>query len=255
MPIAPVKLFDSDPGKVVDFSAMSAGDIFNKSVLPRVKDFDALEYLQEGDSIRQAQLQRDTQEDLFRQQADDQFLASLSKTPQAQGPIDLEDYSIPVSEDGVDMPVAVSKSAGPVAPSLTEFVKGFEGFSARPYWDNKQWSIGYGTKATGQEGPITKQEAEQRLAQELAKAREHVVSRADKYGYKLNDNEIDALTSFAYNVGGIDQLTDSGRRSKAEVAAKIAAYNKSAGKPLKGLATRRAAEQNLFLQGYQPTQQ
>ena len=39
----------------------------------------------------------------------------------------------------------------------------------------------------------------------------------DKYSkYKWNQNEFDALVSFAYNIGSIDGLTSSGSRSKDE---------------------------------------
>ena len=71
----------------------------------------------------------------------------------------------------------------------------------------------------------------------------------DKYGtkYMWNQNEFDALVSFAYNVGSIDQLTAKGTRSRAEISEKILAYNRGGGKILAGLTRRRQAEQKLFL--------
>ena len=66
--------------------------------------------------------------------------------------------------------------------------------------------------------------------------------------YKLNQNEFDALTSFAYNVGSIDQLTANGTRSRDVIADKLMAYNKGGGKVLAGLTRRRQAERELFLE-------
>ena len=61
---------------------------------------------------------------------------------------------------------------------------------------------------------------------------------------------MDALTSFAYNVGNINQLTAGGTRQREEIAQKMLEYNKAGGKPLGGLTRRRQAESALFTQGY-----
>ena len=214
------------------------------------------EFLEEGRQKRAEQLQKDVEYDLFQQQQDDELLASF-KSGRAAEP--QEDYDmggfLPEPETGArtvaEAPMAGSATGAPVAAAdLTSFVKEFEGFYSRPYWDHKQWSIGHGTKATGREGPISKEEAAVRLGAELSKAQAHVLDRAKKYGYDFTPNEIDALTSFAYNVGNIDQLTDKGKRSKVEIAKAMLAYNKASGKVLKGLSKRRAAERDLFLSGY-----
>ena len=67
----------------------------------------------------------------------------------------------------------------------------------------------------------------------------------DKYHW--TQNEFDALISFAYNIGSIDQLTNYGKRSKKEIAQKMLLYNKAGGRKLRGLVRRRKAEQALFL--------
>ena len=64
--------------------------------------------------------------------------------------------------------------------------------------------------------------------------------------YRFNQNQFDALVSFAYNIGSIDTLTNNGKRSIAEISAKITSYNKGGGKVLPGLVRRRNAEKALF---------
>ena len=64
--------------------------------------------------------------------------------------------------------------------------------------------------------------------------------------YRWNQNQFDALVSFAYNIGNIDQLTAGGKRSIAEISAKIPEYCHAGGKELAGLVRRRAAEKELF---------
>jgi len=65
--------------------------------------------------------------------------------------------------------------------------------------------------------------------------------------YHWNENEAGALTSFAYNIGSIDELTKEGTRSKETIAKKMLLYNKARGRVLLGLKRRREAEHKLFL--------
>jgi len=70
----------------------------------------------------------------------------------------------------------------------------------------------------------------------------------DKYSaYNWNQNEYDALVSFAYNIGSIDGLTAKGARTRSEIAAKILEYNKAGGKVLAGLTRRRQEERALSI--------
>jgi GH24 family phage-related lysozyme (muramidase) len=64
--------------------------------------------------------------------------------------------------------------------------------------------------------------------------------------YHWNQNQFDALLSFCYNIGSIDQLTAHGKRSISEISQSILLYNKGGGKVLKGLVRRREFEKNLF---------
>lgn len=109
------------------------------------------------------------------------------------------------------------------------------------------WTIGYGHTAGVKAGDkISAAQAEAYLRADLEKYEKKV----DKYNkYNWSQNEFDALVSFTYNVGSIDQLTANGTRSKAVIAEKILLYNKAAGKVLSGLTKRRQAEKELFLNG------
>lgn len=71
-----------------------------------------------------------------------------------------------------------------------------------------------------------------------------VLKYQKRYGF--NSSQIDALTSFAFNIGSIDQLTDNGKRTIAQIRAKIPEYKKAGGKVLNGLVRRREAESRMF---------
>lgn len=91
---------------------------------------------------------------------------------------------------------------------------------------------------------ITSAKADELLAADCARFE----ARVARYtGYGWNQNEFDALVSFAFNVGSIAQLTANGKRSRAEIAAAMLRYNKANGKVLAGLTRRRKAERELFL--------
>ena len=91
---------------------------------------------------------------------------------------------------------------------------------------------------------ITKSKAIDLLKSDLEKFEKKV----NKYSsYNFTQNEYDALVSFCYNVGNIDQLTAKGTRSKKEIADKMLLYCKSGGKVIRGLQKRREKERALFL--------
>src|SRR6516225_3913845 len=75
-------------------------------------------------------------------------------------------------------------------------VKGFEGYSPRATWDYKQYSGGYGTRATpGQQ--FTPQSADSALQDEWYKAKTAV----DRFAPGLPQGPRDALTSLTFNAG------------------------------------------------------
>lgn len=142
-----------------------------------------------------------------------------------------------------------------VSKKCIEMVKEFEGLYLTTYKDAVGVNtIGYGitnadkaiTGTTIRKGmEIDKVTAEKWLIDSLNyKYLPLVMKYQGRYGF--NTSQIDALVSFAYNVGSIDQLTNNGKRSIKEIEAKITAYNKAGGKTLKGLVRRRLAELKMF---------
>ena len=142
-----------------------------------------------------------------------------------------------------------------ISDNCVNLVKQFEGCSLTAYQDSVGvWTIGYGTTnadksitgITVKSGvTITKSQAETFLKKSLNKKSLPKVTKYDSK-YDFNQNQLDALVSFAYNVGSIDGLTANGTRAIAEISAKFTAYNKAGGKELAGLTRRRKAEKELF---------
>lgn len=128
-------------------------------------------------------------------------------------------------------------------------IKSFEGCKLTAYKclpTEKYYTIGYGHYGSDVTAgmKITKEQAEELLLQDCKKAIKHVNSFMSKYNF--NQNQFDALVSFAFNVGSINQLTASGTRTLEQISSKITAYNKSGGRVIAGLVKRRAKEKELF---------
>lgn len=128
-----------------------------------------------------------------------------------------------------------------------DLIKSFEGCRLVAYkCPAGVWTIGWGHTGDVCEGQVIKQdEADQMLRDDMS-AYERKVSKYND-AYRWNQNEFDALTSFAYNVGSIDQLTAYGTRTRDVIADKLLAYNRGGGRVLAGLTRRRQAERELFL--------
>ena len=131
-----------------------------------------------------------------------------------------------------------------------DFIIGFEGFSAKAckcVSTEKYYTIGYGHYGADvkKDETITREEARKLLESDLLSFEKKVSKYDSKYDF--NQNEFDALVSFAYNVGNIDQLTEKGTRSRDKIAECMLLYNKSGGRVLNGLTKRRKAEHDLFL--------
>ena len=127
-----------------------------------------------------------------------------------------------------------------------DLIKSFEGCKLTAYQDSVGvWTIGWGhTKGVYKGMIISQSQADKYLKDDMITYESNV----NKYNgkYKFNQNQFDALVSFAYNVGSIDQLTANGTRTISQISDKFMSYNKAGGKVLAGLTRRRKAEKTLF---------
>ncbi len=140
---------------------------------------------------------------------------------------------------------------------IIDFIAGFEGFAENAYDDYGQLTIGFGTPATSADQTITREDAMKELSKEVMKFRTIVLEAKEEFGYDWSENQIDALTSFAFNLGqgNFNKLLtgdEGGLRGDEEISEMILEYNTAGGKVLPGLTKRRQAESDLFTQGYNP---
>jgi GH24 family phage-related lysozyme (muramidase) len=158
----------------------------------------------------------------------------------------------PIAPPPPDVPGITEPKVKLLDDNVLDFVKQREGFAEVATWDNKQYSVGYGT--VGKKGEkLTKEEGHKRLVEELTEHAKTVDSYNDVY--KWTPNERAALISFTFNTGpdNLKRLTQDKKRSKKEIAKKILEYHKERKKkgdpltPSEGLKNRRKAEQELFL--------
>lgn len=137
-------------------------------------------------------------------------------------------------------------------------IKSFEGYHTRQsdggckayLCPANVWTCGWGcTEGVTANTRWTEAEATERLAAEIAKfenAVDHAVT------VPLNQNQFDALVSFAYNcgVGALQRSTLLKRLNAANfdaAAREFPKWNKGGGRVLQGLVNRRAREQALFM--------
>ena len=138
-----------------------------------------------------------------------------------------------------------------------ELIKRFEGYSDRPYKCPAGIStIGYGntyypngTKVKITDKQITKEYANEILAHTADEFAEDVLKLVKS---KINVNQLNALTSFAYNVG-VSNLQKSTllklvniNPNDGNIAKEFLKWNKANGKVLNGLTNRRIAESALY---------
>jgi len=133
-----------------------------------------------------------------------------------------------------------------VDQGLVNFIKKQEGFQPKAYWDYKQYSIGYGTKATSATEVIDQAEGERRLRLEIAKADSLVKNFAGGLPKGIHQ----ALLDLTYNAGSGWEHASLGAAVKAQkwdtVKADILQYNHAGGQVNAGLTARREAEVTWF---------
>ena len=108
--------------------------------------------------------------------------------------------------------------------------------------------MGYGSR--GEKGQVVNESQAQQM---LAKEVNNIVPRIkDTIKTPLTQNQLDALTSFSYNVGTgwlknssvVNKLNAGDYQGAAKA---LMSYNKAGGKVHQGLVNRRQAEAQLFL--------
>ena len=136
-----------------------------------------------------------------------------------------------------------------------DLIKKYEGFSPQAYQDSVGvWTIGYGTtRINGQPVKagmtITEDQAIQIVQQEVNKLWSQIESIVK---VPINDNHMNALVDFAYNLG-FNALKTSTLMKKLNAGDFTGAANEftrwvyAGGKVLPGLVKRREAEKQLFL--------
>lgn len=137
-------------------------------------------------------------------------------------------------------------------------IKQFEGLSLKPYLDAINIpTIGYGStyyrngkKVSMSDKPISEDEANSLLVYIANKDFGEFVNKVVKV--ELNQNQFDALVSFAYNLGN-GNLQNSTLLKKVNqkdfvgASKEFVKWNKAGGKELVGLTRRREKERDLFL--------
>lgn len=132
-------------------------------------------------------------------------------------------------------------------------IQSFEGFRAHAYRDVVGvWTIGYGfTKGVKEGDTITKEEAADKMRRFVLPEFENAVFVA--CSVRPNQNQFDAMVSFAYNVGVAgfrrSSVLKAHNRGDTQSAARaFSLWNKAGGKVYPGLTRRRAAEAALYLE-------
>ena len=141
-----------------------------------------------------------------------------------------------------------------------KLIQSFEGLRLEAYkavQTEKYYTIGYGHYGAdvSRGSKITKEEADELFNQDVKRFVDGVDKRLK---VKVNQNQFDALVSFAYNVG-LGNFQSSTLLKKVNLkdfdgaSMEFARWNKSGGKVLKGLITRRNKEKALFIKPVKKT--
>jgi GH24 family phage-related lysozyme (muramidase) len=127
-----------------------------------------------------------------------------------------------------------------------DMIKKAEGCLLKGYKDDGRGvpTIGYGHTGGVVVGQyISQAKADELLNQDLKK----FVGFVNALGLKLNQNQFDALVSFAFNLGNGNLIDLTKGKTMAQIANAIPLYCHAGGEVLPGLVKRRAAEKALFL--------
>jgi GH24 family phage-related lysozyme (muramidase) len=142
----------------------------------------------------------------------------------------------------------------------SELIAGKEGFESKAYNKDGHWTIGYGNtrysngKAVQPGDTITRENAQKHFTHHLENVVSPKLAKLPHWG-KMSPHQQAAMMSFSYNVGenfygtkGFETISSalSHPDNWKQVPAALTKYNKSEGKVLPGLITRRKAEGELW---------
>ena len=167
---------------------------------------------------------------------------------------------------------AVTETTAPAEPgrmvaseACIDMIKGYEGFSQKPYWDYAQWTVGYGTRCPSDKleyykaNGITQEEAETLLRNYIGGVERYIYTHLiDKHNLEMSQQQFDALISFSYNVGSawmVDSdssfrtMVISGNTDPNTVIDRFARWCNAGGSVLTALIRRRLCEANMYLYG------
>ena len=147
--------------------------------------------------------------------------------------------------------------------SCVAFIKEVEGFSAKPYYDYSQHTVGYGTKCPDDKyfdylaNGIPEEEAEALLQETISDIEDSIYKKLmEPYGLSFTQHQFDALVSFTFNLGPSWMTYDSTLRnailrnaSDDELVYAFSLYCTAGGNYSTGLINRRLCEANLYLNG------
>ena len=160
-----------------------------------------------------------------------------------------------ITTDNIEKPVTMKKDKIAEDP-LIELIADFEGCNLKAYKDAVgKWTIGFGNTyyldgRKVQEGDeITYDEAVELLKSTVNTYKNSVIRSIN---VKLNTNQINALTSFAYNLGvGYFKNSTLFKMVNADpndpkIAEQFLKYRNAGGRYLRGLLLRRLSEAKLY---------
>lgn len=133
-----------------------------------------------------------------------------------------------------------------VAPSFLNALKREEGFDAKPRWDVKQWTVGYGTRASGPDEKVDDAEAERRFSSAVSGAAKVV----DGVNPNLDPGTRAALVSLTFNTGagwansGLGEKVRAGDLAGAKQL--FVKYGNVDGAPNEAVTARRYREASWF---------
>ena len=149
-----------------------------------------------------------------------------------------------------------------VSKNGLDLIKEFESFRAKPYLcPSQKATIGFGStyypdgkKVTLQDKEITEEKAFEILEYIANKDFGSNINKVVKV--PLSQNQFDALVSFAYNLGSVNfrnstLLKKINLKDFDGASNEFPKWTRAGGKVLRGLATRRNKERDLFLKAEQ----